>query len=208
MNITFVVSGQASSLLNQVMASGSSTRAAYNNKNAVPNYAKTTDFKGGVTSTGTAKTLTSIASATAATSTGQRTANGSATIGALRLTVKNGSSVLMTLVTTNLSSKASFLTTKTAHRPSGSASMHSVTINSAAFGANNVKFSGAAVANKVLFKSKDGAVIIYANRQTVASAGGKPSKITVDGISVQFNHFKNAGKVITGNIEVATSIAS
>jgi hypothetical protein len=85
--------------------------------------------------------------------------------------------------------------------------MHSVTINSAAFGARNVKFSGSAVRNKVLFKSKDGTVIIYANRQTIASSGGKPSKITVDGISVQFNHFKNAGKTITGNIELASSMA-
>jgi hypothetical protein len=59
----------------------------------------------------------------------------------------------------------------------------------------------------VLFKSKDGTVIIYANRQTVTTSAGKPAKIEVDGISVQFNKFKNAGKTITGNIELATSIA-
>jgi len=30
----------------------------------------------------------------------------------------------------------------------------------------------------------------------------------VDGISVQLTKFKNAGKTITGNIEIATSIAN
>jgi hypothetical protein len=83
-----------------------------------------------------------------------------------------------------------------------------VTINSTAFGAKNVKFSGAAPANKVLFKTLDGSVVIYANRQTITKVGGKPSKIMVDGISVQLTKFKNAGKTITGNIEIATSIAN
>jgi hypothetical protein len=62
--------------------------------------------------------------------------------------------------------------------PNGSASMLGVTINSAAFGAKNVMFSGTAPANKVIFKTLDGSVVIYANRRT-----------------------------ITGNIQIATSIA-
>jgi hypothetical protein len=82
-----------------------------------------------------------------------------------------------------------------------------VTINSAAFGANNLKFSGVSPANKVIFKPLDGSVQIFANRQTITSTGGKPSQIIVDGISVQLTKFKNAGKTIIGNIEIATSIA-
>jgi len=207
MNITFNINGQASSLVNQVMANGASDKAAYDKKNSVPTYSKTTAFKGGVTLTGDARTLTSIANATAVSASGQRTSNGHATIGSLTLTVKNGSAVLMTLGATDLTSKATALATKTGHTLSGSVSVHSMTINSAAFGAKFVRFSGTAPANKVVFRSKDGTVTVFANRQTVTSAAGKPSKIAVDGISIQFNKFKNAGKTITGNIEVATSIA-
>jgi len=207
MNITFTVNGQASSLVNQVMASGSSPKAAYNKTTALPNYAKTTPFKGGITLTGNAKALTSIASATATSSAGQRTAKGSAEMSSVSVTVKNGSAVLMTLTTTKLVSKANFVATKTVKTPSASTTISGLTINSTAFGAKNVKFSGSAPANKVLFKTSDGKVIIYANRQTVTSAGGKASKIQVDGISVQFNHFANAGKVITGNILLASSMA-
>jgi hypothetical protein len=208
LNVTFNVNGQVSALPNQVMASGSSTKAAYNQRNAVPTYTKATAFKGGVTLTGNAKTLTSIANATGI-SAGKRTANGSASIASIGLTVKNGTAVLMTLSSTKLSSKASFVsTTAPGGKPTGSVSMLGVTINSAAFGAKNVKFSGTAPANKVLFRNKDNTVVIYANRQTVTSAGGKPSKIAVDGISVQFNKFKNAGKTITGTIKIASSMAS
>lgn len=206
MNVALLVNGQWTSLTNQVAASGSSNSAAYSQKNAAPTYSKSTAFNG-VTLTGNAKTLTSIASATGISG-GQRTANGSASIGSLGITVKNGSSILMTLSSTNLSSKAAFAATTTGGRtPSGSVSIGGVTINSSAFGAKDVKFSGSAPTNKVLFHTADGTVTIYANRQTTASSGGKPSKITVDGISVQFNKFKNAGKTITGNIEIATSIA-
>jgi hypothetical protein len=210
MNVVVNVNGQLSSLVNQVMASGSSPKAAYSQKNSVPTYTNTTAFKGGLTLTGNARTLTSIANATATSASGQRTANASATIGALTLTVKNGSAVLMTLTGTRLSSNASFLATSAgAHTPSGSVSIGGVTINSTAFGAKNVKFSGAAAANQVLFKTLDGTVVIYANRQTITTtAGGKPSQITVDGISVQLTKFKNGGKSITGDFEIATSIAN
>jgi hypothetical protein len=125
----------------------------------------------------------------------------------LNLTVKNGTAVLMKLTSAKMSSKASFLASKTTKKPSGSTALSGIVINSTAFGANNVKFTGNPLPNKVLFKSKDGTVIIYANRQTVTTSAGKPAKIEVDGISVQFNKFKNAGKTITGNIELATSIA-
>jgi hypothetical protein len=209
MNIVLNVNGQASALLNQVMASGSSMRAPYNQKNSVPTYAKTTAFKGGVTMISKGQTLTSDASATGISASGQRTSNGSASIGGIGLTVKNGSAVLMTLTSTRLSSHASFLaSTAGIHKPSGSASMAGVTINSTAFGAKNVKFSGTAPANKVLFHNADHSVVIYANRHTITSRNGKPAKITVDGISIQFTKFKNAGKSISGNIELATSIAN
>jgi hypothetical protein len=209
MNVVLNVNGQASSLLNLVMASGSSTRARYSQRNSVPAYDKTTAFKGGVTLASNCRTLTSIANATAVSASGQRTSNGMASIGSIGLTVKNGSAVLMTLTSTRLSSNASFLeSTAGVHKPSGSASMAGVTINSAAFGAKNVKFSGTAPANKVLFHNADHSVVIFANRQTILSRNGKPAKITVDGILVQFTKFKNAGKSITGTIELATSIAN
>lgn len=207
MNITFTVSGQASSLTNQVMATGSSSSIAYNKKTTVAAYGKTTAFKGGITLTGNAKALTSIASATAATSAGQRTANASAEMSNVSVTVKNGSAVLMTLTATKLSSKATFVTTKTAKTPTGNSTLSGLVINSTAFGAKNVKFTGTPLANKVLFKSKDGTVTIFADRKTTTMAAGKASKVEVDGISVQFDHFKNAGKTITGNIQLATSIA-
>jgi hypothetical protein len=209
MNVVLNVSGQESALLNVVMATGSSTRAAYSRKNSVPAYDKTMAFKGGVTLASNCKALTSIASATAVSTSGQRTANGMASIGSVGLTVKNGSAVLMTLTSTKLKSNASFLaSTAGVRKPSGSASMLGVTINSTAFGAKNLRFSGAAPANKVLFHNADHSVVIYANRQMVTSRNGKPAKITVDGISVQFTKFKNAGKTISGDIELATSIAN
>jgi hypothetical protein len=208
MNVTLNVNGQVSVLLNQVMASGSSLRAPYSQKNSVPTYTNTTAFKGGVTLTGNAQHLTSVANATGVSSSGQRTAHAAATIGAIGLTIKNGSSVLMTLNSTWLSSKANFLATSAGGRtPSGSAQMNGVTINSTAFGARNVRFTGVAPANKVIFHNADRSVVIYANRQTITSAGGKPAKIVVDGISVQFTRFKNAGKTISGNIELAASVA-
>jgi hypothetical protein len=207
MNITFIVNGQASALINQVMATGSSSSTAYNHKTAVATYSKSTSFNGGIGLTGNGKTLTSIASATATSSTGQRTVNASAAIGSLSLTVKNGTAVLMKLTSMSLSSKASVVATQTSIKPSGSTSIGGITINSTAFGASNVKYSGTPLPNKVLFKSKDGTVTIYANRRTVTLSGGKPAKIEIDGVSVQFNKFRNAGKTITGNIKIATSIA-
>jgi hypothetical protein len=116
----------------------------------------------------------------------------------------------MTLDATRLSSKASFLATRSGTRtPSGSTSIGGLTLNSAAFGAKNVKLSGSPAANKVLFRSANGTVTIYANRQTITTAAsGKPASITVDAISVQFTKFKTAGKTITGNFEIATSIAN
>jgi len=73
-----------------------------------------------------------------------------------------------------------------------------------------VKSSGSPVANKVLFKTLDGTVVIYANRQTITKAAttGKPSSIKVDAISVQLTRFKNGGKTISGNFEIGTSIAN
>ena len=209
MNVVVNVSGQVSSLLNQVMASDNKI-TAYNERTSLPTYTKTTAFKGGLTLTGNARTLTSIASATSTTASGQRTANASAAIGSLGLTIKNGTATLMTLTGTRLSSKSAFLATTTGvRRPSGGTSIGGVTINSAAFGAKNVKFSGTPTANKVLFHTLDGTVVIYANRQTTTkAANGKPASIKVNAISVQLTKFKNAGKTITGNLEIATSIAN
>jgi hypothetical protein len=208
MNVTVTVNGQASSLLNQVMASDDATKA-YDQRNAQATYTKNTTFKGGLVLTGNAKTLTSIASATATSTAGQRTASASATIGTLAVTLKDGSTTLMTLTATKLSSKASFLATRSGTRtPSGSTSIGSLTINAPAFGAKAVKTSGAQAANTVLFHTLDGSVTIYANRQTTTTAAGKPAGITVDAISVQLNKFKTAGKTITGNFEIATSIAN
>jgi hypothetical protein len=58
-----------------------------------------------VSFTSNAKTLTSTASAPATTASGQRTSNASASIGTLSVAIKNGTSVLMTLNSTRLSSE-------------------------------------------------------------------------------------------------------
>jgi hypothetical protein len=115
----------------------------------------------------------------------------------------------MILTMTRVSSQGSFTATTAGGRtPSGSVSIAGLTLNSGPFGAKSVKFSGTPAANTVIFKTLDGTVVLYANRQTITSAAsGKPSRITVDALSLQLNKFKNAGKTITGNFEIATSIA-
>jgi hypothetical protein len=209
MNVVVNVNGQASNLLNQVMASDNAAKA-YNERTSLPSYMKTTAFKGGLTLTGNAKTLTSIASATATSSAGQRTANASASIGSLAVILKNGSVTLMTLTSTRPSSRASFMATRAGVRaPSGSATIAGMTINSAAFGAKAVRFSGTPKANTVVFRNAARTVVIYANRQTITrAASGKAARISVDAISIQLTKFKTGAKTITGNIEIATSIAN
>jgi hypothetical protein len=209
LNVVVNVNGLASSLVNQVMASDDAAKA-YSKKTTEPSYMKTAAFKGGITLTGNAKTLTSVATATATSSAGHRTADASAAIGSLALTLKNGSVVLMTLTSTRPTSKASFLATRAGVRtPTGSATITGMTLNSAAFGAKAVKFSGTAKPNTIVFKNAAKTVVVYANRQTITKAtNGKASSITVDAISVQLTKFKTGAKTITGNIEIATSIAN
>lgn len=209
MNVVMNVSGQVSSLLNQVMATDN-TLKAYRVQTSVPTYVKSTLFKGGLTLICNSRTLTSIASATGTSLAGQRTAHAQASIGSLAVTLKNGSVTLMTLTSTRPVSQANFVTTEAGGRtPSGGISITGLTINSAAFGAKNVKFQGTPKANTVVFRNADRSVVIFANRQTIKRfPSGKPFSITVDAISVQLTKFKTGGKTITGNIEIGTSIAS
>ena len=207
MNVHFTIDGKASSLLNQGLASGN-TITAYNAKFSMASLSKTTNFTGGLTLVSNAKTLSNTASAPATSSAGTRTASGTAYLGSFSATLKSGTSTLMTLTGTNVSSAASFTANTAGTRTTGgSAKIGGVTINSVAFGAKSVKFNGTPAANKVLFHTLDGTVVIYANRQTVTSAAGKPSKISIDAISVQLFKFKWQGKTISGNFEIATSAA-
>jgi hypothetical protein len=155
----------------------------------------------------TAKTLTSKAWAPA-TAGGTRTANGSATIGSLTEKLLNGKTVVLTITGTNLASGATFTkTSKGAVKAAGTMSSGTVTINAPTWGIKNVSHKGTAKANAVLFKTVDGSLTIYANYQVKTAAFGATTSIMVDTIDIHMNKFKSGAKILTGDIQVGTSIA-
>jgi hypothetical protein len=206
LNVELTVSGKTGSLVNQVFASGA-TNAAYDKTTKMPSYTKTAGLAGGMSVSATAKTLTSKAWAPA-TAGGARTSHGSTTIGSLTEKLLNGKTVVLTITGTDLTSGATFAkNSKGAIRPAGTMSVGTVTINAPTWGIKNVSHKGSAKANTVLFKTVDGSLVIYANYQVETAAFGSATSIMVDTIDIHMTKFKSGAKILTGDIQVGTSIA-
>jgi hypothetical protein len=205
LNVELTVGGKTSSLVNQVFASGNAI-AAYDKTTTKPTFTKSMALAGGMTVSANAKTVDSRAWAPA-TAAGARTAHSAAKIGNLTETLSNGKDVVLTITGTNLTSGATFAkTSKGVVHPAGTMSGN-VTINAPTWGIKNVSHHGPAAANTVLFKTLDGSLIVYANYQVETGAFGVATSIMVDAVDIHMNKFKTGGKFLTGDIQVATSIA-
>jgi hypothetical protein len=156
-----------------------------------------------------AQKVTSTAAAPSTSKSGSRVASASAVIGALSAKLSGPTGVLMTITADNLSSKASFTAVRGGGTtPIASTSIGKLLINAPALGIKNVTLSASKpAANKVLFHTLDGSIVIWANRQTVTTSAGKAAAINVNAVEVQLSKVKYQGKVLTTDFVIGTSFA-
>jgi hypothetical protein len=206
LDLSLVIQGQRSSLLNQDWAVGV-TPPAYNRANVMPSYSNTTQFKGGMTLIATGHTLAAKASSAGANSSEMITATASSSIGSLKTIFSMGTTTLMTITVTRLTSSATYNGVGTSGLTATlGASMDKLTINAPALGINNLTYSGTPTANKVLFQGNHVSVIV--DRQNVIFKSGNLVSVQADGVAVHLTNFQYNGVPISGDIVIGSSYAS
>jgi len=208
------VNGAASSLPNQAVASGTAP-PKYTKAMNVPNYSKTASLSG-LTVSVTAMNINDTASSAGLDAKGGLTAISGASIDSINATLSSPLGTALTVTAAKLVSGASFATTKAGvGTAKGSTSIGSLTINSALFGINNLKFPLPSTpnnhtpgANQILYNNSDNSVVLYLNRQTPKSTAGKVSSIAVSAVTLHVKNFKYSSFTISGDINVATSNAN
>jgi hypothetical protein len=208
------VSGSASSLPNQAVASGTAP-PKYSKTTTVPTYNKTASLSG-LTVTVAAKNISDTASSAGIDAKGGITALSGASIGSVNATLSSPLGTALTVAATKLVSSASFATTKAGvGTPTGTASIGSLTINSPAFGITNVKFPlptkpnvHTPTVNQILYHNSDNSVVLYLNRQTTKTTAGKVSSLAVSAVVLHVKNFQTSGVTVSGDINVATSNAN
>jgi hypothetical protein len=205
LNFQFVVNGKKTDSGNELPASGSAP-PTYDQKTIRSTYTKSTQILGGLTFDRSATSIQSIASGRAAAATGTD-ATGSATVGSFHGTLKSPLGTLMTVTTGKITSRASFLQTKTGIRSvKGSTSLAGVKIDAPALGINKT-YSGTPKPNQVLYHNGDNSIVIYLNRQVTTTLDDKVTAIGVDAVDVLIKNYKIAGSTVSGTITVAPTVA-
>jgi hypothetical protein len=121
---------------------------------------------------------------------------------------------LLTVGATKIVLDASFTKSNTAPPfGSGTLSLTEAEVNLSAFGFGVITYSGTPRPNTVAFRSKDGTVVVYLNRQITtlgdAVSGNKlvPTGIRVDAIDVHLTDAQLLGETISGDLVIATGAA-
>jgi hypothetical protein len=206
-NFTFDVNGSAATLRNQVYAAGSAP-PAYNVKKtqAKFNHIKTYPNHLAVTTTGSK--LVSTAMSTGLNAAGGITATATAAVGSASSTVKSPTITDVSFSGTNISSSANYsVTKKGVGTTKGSAKIGSLNLSAPFFQVPTITYSGTPTPNKVLYRSADGTVIVYANRQVTTQLAGNKTGITVNAIDMVVKNYAIGPYTVNGELAVSTSIA-
>lgn len=206
-NFTFDINGSSATLLNQVYAAGSAP-PAYNVKTPQAKYSKTKVYPNSLTVTTTASNLLSTAASAGKNAAGGITASSTAKVGQVSNAVKSATGNAVTVSGTNISSSASYSVTKAGvGTPKGGANIGSLTLSAPFFHVPTINYNGTPTPNKVLYKSADGTVIVYANHQLITQLAGNKTGITVNALDMVVKNFAVGPYVINGELAVGTSIA-
>jgi hypothetical protein len=206
-----VIGGSPLTLKDEITASGS----------APPAYSKTTKLKSYKKTTllpdDTSLVVTSGAVVATAASKGLAGTQVAASASTL---VTSGNAVLtnsilgqvLSISAKSLASNAKFTrTTAGAVSLAGGASFTSLVIDLNAFGGTTLKYSGKPKANTVLYKSSDGSVIVYLNRQVKSAhtpAVKAPTSFEVQAVEVHLTNASAFGLVaVSGDLEIGTCYA-
>jgi hypothetical protein len=207
--------GQSVTVKPLLQAKGSAP-PAYDVTNAVKSYSKTVALP-----FDTSLDVQAGAATDEAASNGQEgskvtaTASSSIESGSAKLTNPLISGPLVAVSAGKVSSDATFTKSTTASSSgSGTVSLSDVTVDLRVFGFGLITYSGTArpKPNTVLFKSKDGAIIVYLNRQVanLAASGSNAlvaASIQVDAIDVHLTDAQALGATFSGDLLIATSFA-
>lgn len=206
-NFTFDVNGSAATLLNQVYAAGSAppsynvkkTQAKFNHVKTYPNHLAVTT---------TASNLVSTATSTGLNAAGGITATATAKVGKASSTVKSPTSTDVSFSGSNISSSASYSVTKAGvGTTKGSSKIGGLSLSAPFFQVPKITYSGTPAPNKVLYKSTDGTVTVFANHQVVTQLAGNKTGITVNAIDMVVKNYVVGPYTVNGELAVGTSIA-
>jgi len=210
---SFEVDGSSSTIPHALTASGSAP-PAYSVKTSVKSFSKTLslpDFTSLSVSTG----VTTDTAASMGQQGDTATATASSSIQSASASVTNPLlSGKLSLSGTEIKSTAEFVaSTKAAPLASGTTTIAGLVVDMSLLGLGVHNYTGTPKPNMVLFKSKDGSVIVYLNRQTktLAPASDQPdataTSITVRAVDVHLTDAMVAGQSISGDIEIGISYA-
>jgi hypothetical protein len=213
---TFVIAGTKFVLPSEVVAVGSAP-PAYSKKKLLSSYSKTTTLPEDTTLVVKSGTIINSAASKGQVGT-QITATANALIDAASGTLTNAIvGQVLSISATNVTSSAHF-TKSTSGTVSygGKTSLTALAIDLNGFGGNQLTYTGKPVPNTVLYKSTDGSVIVYLNRQVtgagVPGAHGTstpPKSFEVDAIDLHLTNAEAFGEVpVSGDFYVGTSYAN
>jgi hypothetical protein len=194
--------GEKTTLGNQVYAVGHAP-PAYNSRNAMPSFSRSYSSPSGLSAALKGDSITSTANA-AGPASGQITAVGQSSIGSFNATVNTPLGALISIDARNVISRATYtLSRNNTRKAVGYADIGKVTIDAPLLGISKKTFSGQPKVNQVLFRSPDKSVTVYLNRQVETVASGKPTRVTVNAISIEFakgiNQLSVAANIVIGN---------
>jgi hypothetical protein len=207
------IGGNAVVIPAELLASGSAP-PAYSAQRSVKSFSRKVALPDGTTfsvSSGAAVDLAASHGLVGSTV----TATASSTIASVAASVSNPLiSGAVGISAASIGSAAAF-TAKTGSAPvaSGTSVLSGLKVDLSLFGMGVQTYSGTPKANFVLFRSKDGSVEIYLNRQFVMVAapkgGGKPvaTSITVDAVDVHLTDAKVDGLGVSGDLVIGSSYA-
>ncbi len=114
-------------------------------------------------------------------------------------------------VTADKITTAAVFSASTTAAPSatGTATITNGSVDLSIFGLGVQTYSGTPKPNTILFKSKDGTVTVYGNRQIIGHAAGSkvPTSITVEAIDVHLANAQILGQPVNGDLTAGSSIA-
>lgn len=96
----------------------------------------------------------------------------------------------------------------------GTAGLSGLTVDLSGLGGGIHRYSGTPKPNTVLFRSKDGSIIVYLNRQVTnvtvpaaPAAAASPDSIEVDAVDIHLTDANVQGNKVSGDIRIGSSLA-
>lgn len=208
LSASFTVNGKSEGLPNQSVATGKGP-AKYGQTIKAATYSKTASLSG-LTLTVSAKNILDTASSAGIDKNGGITAISGSSVSSVNSKLTSPLGTALTVTAATLASSASFATTKAGvNTATGSATVTTLTITAPAFGIKSLTYSGKPAANHILYENAAKTVIVYLNRQTTTTAGGKVTGISVSSVAVHVkNYVYNKSITVSGDVDVATSTAN